>query len=64
MSDAATCNYTEVRQQLLRRGMNLRRWARKNKLPVGSVYNAVRGHRNGIAAERIRIKLNRFLNAN
>lgn len=40
----------------------MRAWAIENDEPVGSVYNAVKGARNGKHAKAIRTKLTRFLN--
>ena len=62
MHESATEKYQAVKIKLLYRGTNLRRWAGKNRLPLGSVYNAISGKRNGIRSLRIRAKLDQFLN--
>lgn len=62
MIETATGKYTEIRGQLAHRGLTLRRWAQKQRLPIGSVYNAIRGERNGPAAVKIRNRLQLFLN--
>jgi hypothetical protein len=60
----ANRTYTEYRGALAHRGLSLRSWARRNRLPIGSVYNAVKSHRNGPRAIGIRSKLDRFINEN
>jgi hypothetical protein len=63
MNEMATGNFTEITDKLLRKGVrSLRSWAMKRAIPVGSVYNAVKGKRNGKEAKAIRAKLARFLN--
>lgn len=62
MSESAMSKYTELRGRLAHRGFTLRRWARRERLPVGSVYNAVKALRNGPDAVRIRNRLEKFLN--
>jgi hypothetical protein len=64
MRAKANKNYTEIRGQLAHRGVTLRTWALRKRLPVGSVYNAVKGSRNGPDAVRIRAKLAEFINEN
>lgn len=54
--------YAETRSSVLLLGESLRSWAIKNGFPVGSVYNAVRGDRNGKHAVRIRRNLKIFIN--
>ncbi len=53
--------YGNLRRRLLLRGTNLRQWALERGLPVGSVYNCVKGDRNGVEAIRIRAELEKFL---
>jgi hypothetical protein len=53
--------YGKLRRRLLQRGTNLRQWALERGLPVGSVYNCVKGERNGAKAIRIRRELEKFL---
>lgn len=62
MHQNATRKYASARAKLVRRGKTLRSWALENKYPVGSVYNAVRGIRNGPRATAIRRQLKDFLN--
>lgn len=61
MSALATEKYTEIKIKLIRRKTNLRAWAIDNGQPVGSVYNAVKGNRNGKHAIAIRKRLEKFL---
>lgn len=60
----ATGNFTDIQIKLLRkdRWKSLRAWAIGNRESVGSVYNAVKGRRNGEKARRIRSKLSKYLN--
>jgi hypothetical protein len=64
MSANANRNYTDYRVALAHRGLSLRAWAKRSRLPIGSVYNAVKSHRNGPRALSIRTRLNRFINEN
>ena len=54
-------NYDLVNGRLRMRGITLRQWAMKNGIPVGSVYEAVAGRRNGPVAVNIRYRINAFL---
>jgi hypothetical protein len=57
----AISNYTDSLGKVTSRGTSVRAWALKNKIPLGSVYNALRGLRNGPEAQRIRRKLAAFI---
>lgn len=63
MHTNARTDYAEVRSQLIRRGHTARSWAMAHNFPVGSVYNALRGHRNGPRAFAIREAVMAFINA-
>lgn len=51
-------NAYKIRAQLLKRGVTLRQWAMRNKLPASSVYAAVNGSRGGKRSTEILTKIN------
>ena len=61
MGRQAKQKYTDLRAELLRRQLSLRSWAIEQKLPIGSVYHAVKGSRMGPKALQIRKALEAFL---
>ena len=63
MHPHATKNgYAKKRSGLIARGFTVRGWAMQNNFPVGSVYLALQGLRNGPKAVAIRRKLEEYIN--
>jgi hypothetical protein len=63
MSALATEKFTEIQIKLLRKPIkSLRAWALTHGEPVGSVYNAIKGTRNGKRSKAIRRKFSRYIN--
>ena len=62
MGQIANTKYQRTRSLLLHRGMSLRAWAIGHGYRVGTVYNSVKGTRNGAVAVSIRSRLNNYLN--
>lgn len=54
-------SYDAIRSALINSGTNLVRWAKANRLPVGSVYHAARNTRRGVETTKIRNRLLRSL---
>jgi hypothetical protein len=54
--------YKKTRASVIIRGETLHSFALKNRIPIGSIYNALNGARNGIKAVKIRKKVEEFLN--
>jgi len=52
-----------MRAELMARGYSIRAWSRERGLATGSVYNSLRGLRNGPRAHAIRVALRSFLHA-
>lgn len=63
MSRKARKEYSQIRSELLARGFSIRAWAMAHSVPVGTAYNAIKGHRNGARAHLVRQKLHTYLNA-
>jgi hypothetical protein len=54
---------SDIRGKLILRGTNMTKWAKKNKIPLTTLHQAVHGTRAGIKTIRARQKLEEFLNA-
>lgn len=64
MNKKATQNeYHELKGQMISRGTNIARWARKHSYPLTTVYLAASGQRAGIKSTKIRRELEKFVNA-
>jgi gp16 family phage-associated protein len=46
--------YQTLRRLLLEKGWTIASWARENGYPPSSVYDALKGHRNGVLSTAIR----------
>ncbi len=61
MRKNATYNYQRARARLIEKGTDVANWARLKGFPLMTVYDALKGKRNGPKAVKVRQKLEEFL---